>query len=56
MKWLLQAVAEVIATVIAYLTNWLVVLFADEYGQLPKALKLWQTYDNPLDVEWMVTI
>ena len=55
MKWLLQAVAEVIATVIAYLTNWLVVLFADEYGQLPKALKLWQTYDNPLDVEWMVT-
>ena len=55
MKWLLQAVAEIIATVIAYLTNWLVVLFADEYGQLPKALKLWQTYDNPLDVEWMVT-
>ena len=36
MKWLLQAVAEIIATVIAYLMNWLVVLLADEYGQLPK--------------------
>ena len=55
MKWCFQAILEVIATIIAYLTNWLVVFFADEYGQLPKCLKWWQTYDNPLDVEWMVT-
>ena len=55
MKWILQAMLEVIATIIAYLTNWFVVFFADECGQLPKCLKWWQTYDNPLDVEWMVT-
>lgn len=55
MKWCFQAILEVIATIIAYLTNWLVVFFADECGQLPKCLKWWQTYDNPLDVEWMIT-
>lgn len=55
MKWFLQAVLEVLATIIAYLTNWFVVFFADECGQLPKCLKWWQTYDNPLDVEWMIT-
>lgn len=55
MKWFLQAALEVLATIIAYLTNWFVVFFADECGQLPKCLKWWQTYDNPLDVEWMVT-
>ena len=55
MKWIFQAALEVLATIIAYLTNWFVVFFADECGQLPKCLKWWQTYDNPLDVEWMVT-
>lgn len=55
MKWILQAVLEVLATIIAYITNWFVVFFADECGQLPKRLKWWQTYDNPLDVEWMIT-
>lgn len=55
MKWILQAVLEVLATIVAYLTNWFVVFFADECGQLPKCLKWWQTYDNPLDVEWMIT-
>lgn len=55
MKWILQAALEVLATIVAYLTNWVVILFADECGQLPKCLKWWQTYDNPLDVEWMAT-
>ena len=55
MKWIFQAALEVLATIVAYLTNWFVVFFADECGQLPKCLKWWQTYDNPLDVEWMVT-
>lgn len=55
MKWILQAVLEVLATIIAYITNWFVILFADECGRLPKCLKWWQTYDNSLDVEWMVT-
>ena len=55
MKWILQAIAELLAMLIAYATNWIVAAFADECGQLPKCLKWWQTYDNPLDVEWMVT-
>ena len=54
MKWIFQAALEVLATIIAYLTNWFVVFFADEYGQLPQCLKLWQTYDNPLDIDWMI--
>lgn len=55
MKWFLQVILEIIAMVIAYLTNWLVVFFADEYGNLPHCLRWWQTYDNCLDVEWMIT-
>lgn len=54
MKWILQAIAEMFAMVVAYLTNWLVVLWADEYGNLPYCLRWWQTYDNTLDVEWML--
>ena len=55
MLWPLYAIAECIAVIIAYITNPIVCLFADEYGNLPKALRYWQTHDNTLDVEWMVT-
>lgn len=55
MKWILQAALELVVMVIAYATNWLVVFFADEYGNLPRCLRWWQTYDNCLDVEWMIT-
>ena len=44
--WIVQAIFELCAMVIAYLTNPIVVLFADEYGNLPKCLRFWQTYDN----------
>lgn len=54
MKWIFQAVAELVAMVVAYLTNWLVVLWADECGNLPCWLRYWQTYDNTLDVGWMI--
>lgn len=54
MKWIFQAVAELVAMVVAYLTNWLVVLWADERGNLPYWLRYWQTYDNTLDVGWMI--
>ena len=54
MKWIPQAVVELLAMLIAYATNWLVAIFADEYGQLPRCLKFWQTYDNPLDIDWMI--
>lgn len=39
MKWIFQAVAEIVAMVVAYLTNWLVVLWADERGNLPYWLR-----------------
>ena len=36
-------------------TNPIVVLFCDKYGNLPKIFRLWQTYDNCLDVDWMIS-
>lgn len=55
MQWFFQAIFELIFTVIAYITNPIIVLFADEYGNLPKCLRFWQTYDNCLDIEWMIS-
>ena len=55
MLWPLYAIAECIAVIIAYITNPIVVLFADEYGKLPYCLRWFTTYDNDLDVRWMVT-
>lgn len=54
MTFILYAFAEILANIIAYLTNPIICLFANEVGQLPKALRYWQTYDNPLDIQWMV--
>lgn len=56
MIWFIHAIFEIIATIIAYLTNPIVCLFADEFGNLPKCLRYWQTYDNCLDVDWMLDI
>jgi len=50
-----QIILEFIFMIFCGLTNPLVCLFADEYGWLPECLKFWQTYDNTLDVGWMVT-
>lgn len=54
-KWLLFAVIDFLFTAQCYITNPIVCLFADEYGNLPNFLRWWQTWDNTLDVEWMVT-
>ena len=54
MKWFIQVIFEIMAMIIAYLTNPIIVLFADEYGNLPKCLRFWQTYDNPLDISWVI--
>lgn len=54
MIYLLKLPLEFVAMFVAYLTNWFVVLFADEKGDLPKCLYWWQTYDNCLDVDWMI--
>lgn len=55
LKWLLFAIADFLFTAQCYITNPFICLFADEYGSLPKALRWWQTWDNTLDVEWIVT-
>ena len=54
-RWFLYVIADFVFTILCYFTNPIVVLFADERGRLPKIFKLWQTYDNTLDVGWMVT-
>lgn len=41
--------------ILCYLTNWLVVLFADKNGELHGILHLWQTWDGSLDDEEYVT-
>jgi hypothetical protein len=55
MMYFFYCVLEIIFTIVCYLTNPIVVLFADEYGNLPYSLRYWQTWDNTLDVGWMVT-
>ena len=54
MKWFICIIGEILATIIAYLTNPIVCLFCDERGNLPRSLYWWQTFDNCLDIDWMV--
>lgn len=49
MKFLLFNILQIICMIICYLTNWIVVLFADEEGNLPGILKYWQTWDDTID-------
>ena len=42
MLWPLYAIAEAISVIIAYITNPIVVLFADEYGNLPNCFRWFQ--------------
>jgi hypothetical protein len=51
MRWLLYAPLQCLCALLCYLTNWAVVLFADEQGELPGLLRLWQTWDDTLDNE-----
>lgn len=48
-KYLILSYLQLFCMLICYLTNPLVVLFADKEGELPKALRLWQTWDSSLD-------
>lgn len=54
MKYFILLPLEILATIIAYLTNPLICLFANEKGELPPVFSWWQTWDNPLDIEWMI--
>lgn len=54
-KWLLLAILDLAFTLVCYVTNPIVVLFATECGELPAVMKWWANWDDGLDVEWMVT-
>lgn len=46
-RWILYLPLVLLSTVFCYLTNFIVVLFCDEQGELPKPfLSLWETWDN----------
>jgi phage pi2 protein 07 len=46
----LFAFGSLVMTILSMLIfNWIVVLFADDAGNLPKCLKYFQTFDNTLD-------
>lgn len=51
MKYIFYLPCQLVCSLLCYLTNWLVVLFADEEGELPGILRLWQTWDDTLDNE-----
>ena len=55
LNYLFHVIANVAFHLLCYVTNPIVVFFCDERGNLPKIFTLWQTYDNCLDVEWMIT-
>ena len=54
MSWFILAPLNFLCTILCYLTNWIVVLFANEVGDLPGFLKYWQTWDDSIDVEWHI--
>ena len=48
LRWLLYLPLSLLASILCYLTNWLVVIFADKNGELPWPLHLWQTWDDSI--------
>ena len=56
MIWFLYLPIILIIMIICWLTNWIVVLFADENGEIKnKFLHLWQTWDDSLDSKFFMT-
>ena len=55
MRWLLYAPLQLICMMICYITNPIVVLFADKDGELHGFLRKWQTFDDSCDSEDCVT-
>lgn len=54
MIWFPLFIFSFIISIICYLTNPIVLLFADERGELHGYLNFWQTWDDSCDVEWFV--
>lgn len=48
-RYIIYLLLQLLCMVVCYLTNWLVLLFADEQGELPGLLRMWQTWDDTLD-------
>ena len=48
-KYFIYLPLMLICMLLCYITNPLVVLFANEEGELPKVFKLWQTWDDTVD-------
>ena len=54
-KWLLYTILDIIVNIIAYIVNPIVVLFADEVGNLPKCLDVvFGNWDDHMDIDWMI--
>lgn len=53
-KWFVFAILDVLFNVVAYVTDPIVLLFADEVGNLPRAFILWENWDDHLDISWMI--
>ena len=54
MIYLLLLPLQLICMILCYLTNWFVCLFANEVGELPSIFRLWQTWDDCLDIDFHV--
>ena len=53
-KWFIFAILDVLFNIVAYITNPIVCMFANEYGELPPIFLFWSNWDDGLDVDWMV--
>ena len=54
LKWFVFSILDVLFNIAAYVTDPIVLLFADEVGNLPRAFILWENWDDHLDVSWMI--
>jgi hypothetical protein len=53
-KWVVLAILDILFNLFAYLTNPLVLLFADTAGNLPSIFRWWENWDDHLDIDWMI--
>ena len=53
-KWLLYCIVDILFNLICYITNPIVILFANEVGELPDILRWWANWDDGMDIDWMI--
>lgn len=53
-KWIFNVIGAIFFSVICYITNPIAALFANEVGEIKGFFKLWQTWDDSCDVDFMV--